>query len=95
MGDTYSRILESSKEVWQLEQAQILINIEEEMSREERKTEREKYQLKIKDELFLQVYMVDEDHFGKHELKRTDRIEAKTRGHSKHTEAATQNPFEH
>ena len=50
MGDTYSRILESSKEVWQLEQAQILINIEDEIYVEGRKTGREKYQLKIKDQ---------------------------------------------
>ena len=82
MGDTYSRILESSKEVWQLEQAQILINIEEEMSKTERKTELEKYQLIIKDDVFLQVYVVDEDHFGKH-------------GPNRHTKSATQNPFDH
>ena len=71
MGDTCSRILESSREVWQLERAQILINIEEGMTSEERHIEQLKYQLNIKDELYLQVYKVDDTHFG----RRLQRVE--------------------
>ena len=59
-GDTFSRILDNSKQTWRLEQARILFSIETEMSEEERIKELGSYQVDIGGQKFVQVYTIDE-----------------------------------
>lgn len=63
MGDTYSKICEDARMIWQLERARILFSIETEMSTEERIRNLAGYQIEIGGQKYVQVYKVDEGHF--------------------------------
>ena len=63
MGDTYSKVVDEARMIWQLEQARILFSIENEMSPAEREKELAGYQINIGGELFVQVYKTDDQHF--------------------------------
>lgn len=64
MGDTYTKIIDDSRKIWQLQQARILFSLETEMTTEERKKVLSGYKIMIKDEAYVQVYKVDPEHFG-------------------------------
>jgi len=64
MGDTYAKIIDESRMIWQLEQARILFSLETELTDKEREEETKSYQVIIKGKPHVQVFLIDEDHFG-------------------------------
>ncbi|CAF1293695.1 unnamed protein product [Adineta ricciae] len=63
MGDTYGKVIESATQIWHLERARIVSAIENEMSIDERKLEKNKYWTNVGDQRYLQVEEIDNDCF--------------------------------
>ncbi|CAF1503535.1 unnamed protein product [Adineta ricciae] len=63
MGDTYGKVIESATQIWHLERARIVSAIENEMSNDERKLEKNKYWTNVDGQRYLQVEEIDKDCF--------------------------------
>ncbi|CAF5177494.1 unnamed protein product, partial [Rotaria sp. Silwood1] len=63
MGDTYGNVIEGATQIWHLERARIVFAIENEMSIDERKLDKNKYWTNVDGQRYLQVEEVDKNCF--------------------------------